>query len=85
MRSETSAAAAKVLRLMMSAQVSLEIWLDSSEIRLGDLLQLQTGQIVKLDHSSEKRALCTLNGKRSFEGQTVSTGARRAFLIEETI
>jgi flagellar motor switch protein FliM len=84
-RPEIGLDSGKVLGLMMSAQVNLEIWLDSSEIRLGDLLQLQTGQIVKLDHSTEKRALCTLNGKRSFEGQVVSTGARRAFLIEHTI
>ena len=83
--SEAATSSSKVLGLMMSAQVNLEIWLDSSEIRLGDLLQLQTGQIVKLDHSAEKRALCTLNGKRSFEGQVVSTGARRAFLIEQPI
>jgi len=77
-------ASSKVLGLMMSAQVNLEIWLDSSEIRLGDLLQLQAGQIVKLDHSAGKRVLGTLNGKRSYEGQIVSTGSRRAFFIEET-
>jgi flagellar motor switch protein FliM len=79
------AGSSKVLGLMMSAQVNLEIWLDSSEIRLGDLLQLQTGQIVKLDHSAGKRVACTLNGKRSFEGQIVSTGTRRGFFIEQTI
>jgi len=77
--------APKILGLMMSAQVNLEIWLDSSEIRLGDLLHLQAGQIVKLDHSAGKRVAATLNGKRGFEGQIVSTGARRGFLIEETI
>lgn len=83
--SESTESPGRVLSLMMSAQVNVEIWLDSSEIRLGDLLQLQPGQIVKLDHTSEKRVTCTLNGKRSFEGQIVSTGTRRAFLIEDTI
>jgi len=76
---------ARVLALMMSAQVTLEIWLDSAEIRLGDLLQLQAGQIVKLDHAVEHKVLGTLNGKNSFAGQIVSTGARRAFLIDETV
>ena len=76
---------ARVLSLMMSAQVTLEIWLDSAEIRLGDLLQLQAGQILKLDHATEHRVLGTLNGKNGFAGQIVSTGSRRGFLIDETI
>jgi flagellar motor switch protein FliM len=75
----------RVLSLMMSAQVSVEIWLESADIRLGDLLQLQAGQIVKLDHAAEHRVLGTLNGKNGFAGQIVSTGARRGFLIEETL
>ncbi len=71
------------LELMMQANVSLDVWLDGSEMRLGDLLQLREGQIVKLDHPVERKAVCTLNGKRSFTGQIVSTGAHRAFMTEE--
>ena len=73
--------AEKIVRLMMSAQVTLDIWLEPSEIRLKDLLQLQVGQIIKLDHAAEQNVACTLNGKRGFDGQIVSTGSRRGFLI----
>ena len=75
--------AENTMALMMSANVAMDVWLDPSEIRLGDLLQLREGQIIKLDHRVEHRVGCTLNGKGGFEGQIVSTGARRAFLIDD--
>jgi flagellar motor switch protein FliM len=71
------------VELMMPASVSLDVWLDGSQMRLGDLLQLSEGQIVKLDHPVERQAVCTLNGKAGFTGQIVSTGARRAFMLED--
>ena len=73
----------KIMELMMSAQVTLDIWLDPSEIRLTDLLELQIGQVIKLDHAAEQKVVGTVNGKRGFAGQIVSTGSRRGFPIEE--
>lgn len=71
------------LQLMLPAKVSVDVWLDGSQMRLRDLLQLREGQVVKLDHPVERRAVCTLNGQAGFKGQIVSTGARRAFMVEE--
>jgi len=68
--------------LLLGAEVGVEAWLDGSEMRLGDLLQLREGQIVRLDHPVERRAICTLNGVSGFSGQIVSTGQRRAFQVE---
>ena len=82
-RPEMSGSHEAVLQLMLPAIVSLDVWLDGSQMRLRDLLQLREGQVVKLDHPVERRAVCTLNGKAGFNGQIVSTGARRAFLVEE--
>jgi flagellar motor switch protein FliM len=76
-------AADNIAHFMLSAQVTLDVWLDPSQVRLTDLLQLQVGQVIKLDHAAEQKVGCTLNGKRSFGGQIVSTGSRRGFLIEE--
>lgn len=73
------------LELMLPARVSLDVWLDGSQMRLGDLLQLREGQIVKLDHPVERKAVCTFNGMRGFTGQIVSTGARRAFMTEDLV
>lgn len=72
------------LESMMSANVSVAVWLDGSHMVLGDLLQLREGQIVKLDHPLEASVSCTLNGEKGFIGQIVSTGERRAFLIDES-
>ena len=71
------------IELMMPASVALDVWLDGSQMRLGDLLQLSEGQIVKLDHPVERKAVCTLNGTTGFSGQIVSTGSRRAFMLED--
>jgi flagellar motor switch protein FliM len=70
------------VELLLGAQVGMEAWLDGSEMRLGDLLQLREGQIVRLDHPVERSAICTLNGVSGFSGQIVSTGQRRAFQVE---
>ena len=86
---ETSVSVEATLELLLGGQVGmqvgLQVWLDGSEMRLGDLLQLGEGQIVRLDHPVERRAVCTLNGVSRFSGQIVSTGQRRAFQIEEFI
>jgi flagellar motor switch protein FliM len=71
------------MELMMPAKVAVDVWLDGSEMRLGDLLQLREGQIVKLDHPVERKVVCKLNGASGFTGQIVSTGTRRAFMIED--
>jgi len=80
---EVAASPDKALDLLMPAKIAVEVWLDGSEMRLGDLLQLAEGQIVKLDHPVERRAVCTLNGNASFSGQIVSTGAHRAFMLDD--
>lgn len=73
----------KALDLLLPAKVSLDVWLDGSQMSLQELLQLREGQVVTLDHPVERKALCTLNGKPGFSGQIVSTGLRRGFLVEE--
>jgi flagellar motor switch protein FliM len=73
----------RVLDLLMPAKVSLDVWLDGSEMRLSDLLKLQEGQVIRLDHPVERRAACTLNGKSILMGQVVSTGTKRAFMLDD--
>jgi flagellar motor switch protein FliM len=82
---ETAVPLEATLELLLAGRVGLEIWLEGSEMRLGDLLRLRQGQIVRLDHPVEKPAVCSLNGVSSFSGQIVSTGQRRAFQVESAI
>jgi flagellar motor switch protein FliM len=73
------------LERLMDGQVSISVWLDGAQMRLGDLLRLAEGQVVRLDHPVERRAVLALNGQTSFSGQIVSTGQRRAFQVEDFI
>jgi flagellar motor switch protein FliM len=73
------------LELLLGSHVAMQVWLEGSEMRLGDLLRLCEGQIVRLDHPVERTAVCTLNGVSSFNGQIVSTGQRRAFQVDSVI
>jgi flagellar motor switch protein FliM len=82
---ETRVSVEATLELLLGGQVAMQVWLDGAEMRLGDLLRLREGQIVRLDHPVERRAVCTLNGVSRFSGQIVSTGQRRAFQLEEFI
>ena len=77
------AAIEATLDILMDGRVSVSVWLDGAQMRLGDLLRLQEGQIVRLDHPVERRAVCALNGQTSFSGQIVSTGQRRAFQVDD--
>ena len=79
---ETNVSVEATLELLLGGQVAIQVWLDGSEMRLGDLLELREGQIVRLDHPVERMAVCTLNGVSGFSGQIVSTGQRRAFQVE---
>jgi flagellar motor switch protein FliM len=82
---ETSVSVEATLELLLGGRVTMQVWLDGSEVRLGDLLHLREGQIVRLDHPMERRAVGTLNGVSTFSGQIVSTGRRRAFQVEDFI
>jgi flagellar motor switch protein FliM len=82
-RQESGGSPDTTIELMMPAKVALDVWLDGSQMRLGDLMQLSEGQLVKLDHPVERKAVCTLNGTSGFTGQIVSTGARRAFMLDD--
>lgn len=73
------------LDVLLSGQVVVEVWLEASEMRLGDLLRLREGQIMRMNHPVDRSALCTVNRVSSFSGQIVSTGQRRAFQVEDVI
>jgi flagellar motor switch protein FliM len=82
---ETNESVEATMELLLDSQVGIQVWLEGSEMRLGDLLRLSEGQIVRLDHPVERMAVCTLNGVSSLSGQIVSTGQRRAFQVEDVI
>ena len=81
-KAESVESVQNTLERMMDAKVTLDVWLDGSQMELGDLLRLREGQVVRLDHPVERRAVGALNGKLTLSGQIVSTGQNRAFQVE---
>ncbi len=74
---------ANISRAMLDADVQLDVWLTGVTLALRDLVQLREGHVIKSDHPTDQRVSCTLNGEAGFTGQVVSTGHKRALLIEE--
>jgi flagellar motor switch protein FliM len=73
---------ARLSRTVMDASVRFDVWLDGVSLQLRDLVQLREGYVIKFDHPTERNLQSTLNGAAGFPGQVVSTGRKRAFLIQ---
>jgi flagellar motor switch protein FliM len=72
-------------RTMLDADVQMDVWMTGISMALGDLVQLREGYVIKFDHPTERQVSCTLNGETGFMGQVVSTGRKRALLIEQDL
>jgi flagellar motor switch protein FliM len=73
---------ARVYELLSNASVRIDAWLDDVTMQFRDLAQLREGYVIKFDHATTRTLSCTVNGAPAFHGQVVSTGRKRAFLIE---
>jgi hypothetical protein len=69
---------------MLEATVRVDAWLEGVNMQFRDLVELREGCVVKFDYATSRKLSCTLNGAAGPEGHIVSTGRKRAFLIEST-
>jgi len=77
-----SSETARVVRALLESAVHFDVWLEGVSLQLGDVMQLQEGHVIKFDYPTDRNLQCTLNGATGFPGQVVSTGRKRAFLIQ---
>lgn len=75
--------ATRISQTVMDSSVHVDVWLDGVSLELRDLVQLREGYVVKFDHPTDRNLQCTFNGVPGFPGQVVSTGRKRAFLIQD--
>ena len=71
----------QILKLLRRSTVEVEPQLVSS-LSVKDLLDLEVGSVVVLDHTVNRPVMSLANHKAKFDGEVVCSGARRAFLIE---
>ena len=71
------------LALLDDAALSLEVCLEGPLLPVSDLMNLKTGQVIKLDHPLDQPLRGVVNGALSIEGAVVSSGKKRAFQVTE--
>jgi flagellar motor switch protein FliM len=74
---------ARILRLVKPATIHLDARLQGPTLTVEDLMKLDKGDILTFDYPLDKPLDISLNGKRKYRGQIVSTGRKRAFAIQE--
>jgi flagellar motor switch protein FliM len=73
--------AGQKLALLDEAGMSLEVRLDGPLLPVADLMNLNPGQVIKLDYPLDQPLRGVINGTLSMEGAIVSSGKKRAFQI----
>ena len=71
----------RVLKLLRRANVKIEPQLVST-LPVKDLLALEVGSVVVLDHTVNRPVMALANRKAKFDGEVVCSGAHRGFLVE---
>lgn len=68
--------------LIRDAEVRLEARLQGPKLRVRDLLDLKTGDLLALDYRLDRLLDCDINGTAKFQGRVVNSNQKKAFLIE---
>jgi flagellar motor switch protein FliM len=69
--------------LLEDAEVDLEVRLEGPRLTFGDFLELQQGQVVKLEHALHAPVHAVVNGDPSLIGHILGAGRKRAFQVGE--
>lgn len=74
---------ARMLRLIKSAGVQADVRLTGPTLRLQDLMKLEVGDVLTLDHGIHKEVCLLLNGANKFVGHVVADGKKTSFKISD--
>jgi flagellar motor switch protein FliM len=80
-REPTETDHARILRKLRPANVELEAQLAGPKLRLDNLMRMEVGDVLALDHALTKELELRLNGKTKFVGRVVNSGNRLGFQI----
>jgi flagellar motor switch protein FliM len=75
---------ARMLRLIKPATLHLDARLRGPTLLAKDLLSLEKGDVLPFDYPVHRPLDCLVNGELKLRGKVVTTGNKKAFLIEET-
>jgi flagellar motor switch protein FliM len=72
----------RVLRVLRQAKLRLEARMEGPTLAVRDLLELRVGTLLTFDFPVARPIDLTVNGTHKYTGQVVSTGKKRACLVE---
>lgn len=72
-----------IFRRLKTSNLELDATIRGSTIRLGDLLGLQAGDIVRLDNVIKQPVEVHINGAPRFQGKFIAGQKRRSLMLEE--
>jgi flagellar motor switch protein FliM len=75
----------RVWQLIQPSRVAAEVRLPNQKIRTSDLLALQCGDVLSFDLPVDHALDMALNGRRQFLVHIVSTGRKRAAMVERSV
>ncbi len=75
----------RVLRLIRPAIIHLDARLEGPRMRVETLLDLKEGDVLAFDHPLDRLLDFSVNGKRKYQGEVVSTGRKRAFQVQQRV
>lgn len=73
----------RILRVLREGSAALEVRMEGPTITVRDLLDLREGHLLTFDYPVERPVELLVNGAHKFTGQVVSTGKKRACLLEK--
>ncbi len=79
----TESEQARVLRLSKPSTVRLDARLQGPSLQVEDLLHLAPGEVLMFDYPADRPVDMVINGKTKYQGHIVSTGRKKAMLLEE--
>ena len=74
---------ARVLRVLRDAAITLEARMEGPTVSVRDLLSLREGYVLMFDYPVDRPVEVLANGVHKFTAQLVSTGKKRACLLEK--
>jgi flagellar motor switch protein FliM len=78
----TEAEQQRVLKLIRNAETELSARLRGPKLLIRDLLEIEPGDLLRLDYRVDQLLDCDINGKPKFRGRVVNSNRKKAFLVE---
>jgi flagellar motor switch protein FliM len=75
----------RILDLIRSSQMELEVCLKGPTLHLEDLMNLEEGDVLSFDYPVEKPIDLHVNGMLKFRGQVAAVGHKLGFMVEAPI